>query len=150
MATLDLQAHSRRAAFTARRPVVLIAEDDDELRWGLERLLEGRGYDVRSFARGDELLERIAFSLLLEDAESPDLIITDIRLPSFNGLGIVEALRRAGWNTPALVISAFIDEGLHERVQDLGAVTFFPKPLDIDRLLAAAREAVGSPGPRSE
>src|SRR5688572_30524184 len=59
----------------SKRPLVLIAEDDDELRWGLERVFEDAGYDARSFARGDELLERIAFAMLLE-GQTPDAVVT--------------------------------------------------------------------------
>jgi DNA-binding NtrC family response regulator len=128
-----------------RRPRLLLAEDDEELRWALTELFKDFGYDVRSLARGEQLLERVAFSLLLEDEGStPDVILTDVRLPNFNGLDVIEGMRRAGWNIPVLIMSAFADGALAARVAALGQAVFFQKPLDIEGLLAAAHDAAAT------
>ncbi len=140
---------ARRASTLARRlgrqPRLLLAEDDDELRWALTEVFEELGFEVRSLMRGDQLLERIAFSLLVEDdGRSPDVIVTDVRLPSFNGLEVIEGMRRAGWKTPVLVVSAFGDAALRRRIASLGHAEFFAKPIDVDALVAAIERLVAT------
>lgn len=129
-----------------RPPRLLLAEDDDDVRWCLSTVFEIDGFRVAAVANGVEFLEEIASTMLLEKPWlSPDIIVTDIRMPGFNVLNIVEGLRAAGWHTPVMVISAFGDPEVKERVRALGA-DFFEKPLDIDQLERAVMAAVSHDG----
>jgi DNA-binding response OmpR family regulator len=82
-----------------------------------------------------------------------DLIVSDIRLPSGDGLLVLEALRRAGCGAPMIVMTAFGDEATRRRVEGLGGVLLEkPFPLEelttaIDHLLfgTARRQQVGPP-----
>lgn len=119
----------------ARRPRILLAEDDHDVRVALTHLLELAGYDVISVANGAEMLDVLAASILLEaDASPPDIIITDVRMPGFNGLSIVEGLRANGWTQPVIVISAFGDENMKERISRMEHTAFFAKPFEPDQL----------------
>jgi DNA-binding response OmpR family regulator len=110
---------------------ILLAEDDYELRGALHALLETDGYDVHTVPHGAAMLDFLASWILYQDREPPvDLIITDVRMPGFNGLSILEGLRANGWTTPVIVISAFGDESMRARVQKLGSAAYFPKPFD--------------------
>jgi CheY-like chemotaxis protein len=127
----DAQATSSPAPPGRRSLRILLAEDDHDLRIGLARLLLFDGHDVRVVASGAELLDELAAWLLSEQDEPPvDIIVTDIRMPGFNGLTILEGLRANGWAQPMIVISAFADAATRERIKKLGGVEFFAKPFD--------------------
>jgi CheY-like chemotaxis protein len=116
---------------------ILLAEDDSEVRHGLSTILEQAGYRVEAVSNGSELLERLSAWVLGENPDKPtDIIITDVRMPGFNGFSVVEGLRAGGWNLPIVVISAFTDERLERRVRELGDVIFLPKPFDLAELEA--------------
>ncbi|MEZ4272172.1 MAG: response regulator [Myxococcota bacterium] len=110
---------------------VLLAEDDYDIRESLSRLLEADGYEVLALSNGVELLDYLASWILDERQGSPaDVIVTDIRMPGFNGLSIVEGLRAKGWLQPVIVMSAFGDDEIRHRVSRMGKATFFAKPFN--------------------
>lgn len=124
---------------------LLLAEDDDEIRWSLVDLFTGRGFDVLSVPSGAELLDYIASSMLLEhNRPVPDVIVSDIRMPGFNGLSILEGLRDAGWPIPFILVTAFGDAETRERALLAGATAYFDKPLDLAKLEAAVMRAAES------
>ena len=126
-----------------RLPRLLIAEDDDETREALVELFERGGYDVRAVADGSSLLYRLEPMLLSEPGHwPPDLIMTDVKMPGLDAINIVEELRDVGWQTPVIIITGFGDEALRERIGALEATDYYEKPLDIDDLENAVRQAI--------
>lgn len=124
------------------RTKVLLAEDDDDLRWVLRQVLELDGFQVEDVADGEELLDRIANTLAYDSSPPmPDVVVTDLRMPGFNALTLVETLRYDGWLVPVIVITAFGDPETEERIAALGRARMFHKPLNIDALECAIREA---------
>src|SRR4051812_23050250 len=116
------------------RPLILLAEDDLDVQAALTEFLELSGYDVVAVNNGSDMLDALASAAAREDREA-DLIITDVRMPGFNGLSIAEELRADGWKQPIIIISAFGDDVIKERIRRLeGQTEFFPKPLDPGRL----------------
>jgi CheY-like chemotaxis protein len=116
-------------------PRVLLAEDDDDIRWGLAELLMKRRCVVFEAKNGTQLLDYLASSMLLSKMRPiPDVIVSDIRMPGFNGLSILEGLRGAGWMTSFILLTAFGDTATRERALAMGATAFFDKPIDLDRL----------------
>jgi len=114
---------------------VLLAEDDHDIREALVAVLESDGCEVFAAKNGSELLERLGGWLLEEDPEPPaDIIITDVRMPGFDGLSIVDNLRAYGWPLPVIIISAFADEEMRATVAGIQAAALMEKPLDIERL----------------
>ncbi len=110
---------------------VLLAEDDDELRWALTDFLQAEGYQVVPVADGRTLLEQLGATLLLEDADdSADVIVSDIRMPGLTGMQVLERVRARGWTTPVVLISAFGDEETRRLATSLGANAFVSKPID--------------------
>ena len=136
-----------------RRPIrVLLAEDDHDVRIGLTRLLQFSGYEVRAVSNGADLLDVLTSWILSDQVDPPaDIIVTDVRMPGFNGLNLVEGLRESGWKQPIIIISAFGDDLLLERVRRLGQdVEFMPKPFDpalLERTLVALTERQRRRGP---
>jgi len=128
-----------------RGPVqILLAEDDDELRWSLCKFLECAGYGVVAVRDGRALLEHLGAKMLFEHRNAPpDAIITDVRMPFMTGLELLQKVRERGWATPVVLMSAFTDKEFRQRATSLGAVAFFDKPIDTDALLQVLRTSIG-------
>jgi DNA-binding response OmpR family regulator len=130
-----LQSFERTMSESQPRGRVLVAEDDDDIRFGLVELLRAQGYQVIPLRDGAALLDALASSLLLDrTSPPPDLVVSDVRMPGFNGLSILEGLRFAGWLTPYIIITAFGDDESKRRAEKVGATAFFDKPLDFATL----------------
>lgn len=126
----------------ASRPRVLLAEDDDDLRQVLARTLERGGFEVCAVPNGSELLDRIALCMLGERWEPmPDVIVTDVRLPAFNGLSLMEGLRHEGFSVPVVVMTAFGDDSVRARVAHLGHASYLDKPFEWSALERAVWRA---------
>jgi CheY-like chemotaxis protein len=128
------QAH--RASGVTRRPRVLVAEDEPDVRQLVAVALRGLGYEIVEARTGAELLDQLGDGLLLDDLPArPDLIISDIRMPGLTGMEIVAGLRQAEWSTPIVLMTAYADLETRDLAQRLGVDAFFEKPFDIDDLI---------------
>ncbi|WP_426748097.1 response regulator [Myxococcus faecalis] len=123
-------------------PRVLVAEDQPEMRALLHRALKRRGYEVVEAADGPGLVKAIIDGLLADQTLVPDLIITDVRMPGYSGLEVVARLRREGWTTPVILITAFGDAQLHRDAAQLGAACVLDKPFAMEDLCATAEALV--------
>jgi DNA-binding NtrC family response regulator len=111
------------------RKTILLVEDDDSTRIGLSTLLERAGYDVvatESVQEGRSALED----------NSPDLLITDVRLGAFNGLQLIAMSPRP---IPAIVTTGFPDPVLEAEARQFGA-KFLLKPIEPAGLLTLVAE----------
>lgn len=112
--------------------LVLLAEDDFELRRLLEQELAEDGHEVISVADGAALFDHV-FDGVLGAARMPDVIVSDVRMPGFDGLAVVRHMRTANANVPVVLITAFPSEETRQGARDLGAV-MLAKPFDVDEL----------------
>ena len=121
---------------------VLVIEDDEPLCWLLEKILRGK-YEVIVMNDGME-----AWSWLT-DGNKCDLIISDIRMPSLDGIELLENLSNSGLfqNIPVIILSGY-DE-MRTQCLDLGAFTSLVKPFEprqfleeVDRALLYDKENV--------
>jgi two-component system, response regulator, stage 0 sporulation protein F len=130
-----------------RRPLVVVGDDDAELRAVLAMVLGDDGYAVEEAADGMSLVDL----LLRDDAAEPDAVVMDVRMPGYTGLDVLEKLRLAGRRVPVILVTACGRE-VEPRAQRLGARAIFRKPFDLDDLRTAlayivevgARHAGGS------
>lgn len=113
-------------------PLILIAEDDPEVRQALERILSFEGYRHVSAGDGAAALEAI------KDHE-PSMIILDVMMPFVDGLEVCRTIRSRGDRTPVLMLTA--REEIPDRVAglDAGADDYVAKPFSLDELLARIR-----------
>ncbi|MGD1994158.1 MAG: ATP-binding protein [Anaerolineae bacterium] len=119
---------------------VLIVEDSDHIRDVLRTLvLEPRGYEVLSAARGDEGLR-----MALE--EQPDLVILDERMPGMTGVELLEALQEQSVDIPVIFTTLHGSEDLVVKVFRLGVRDYIIKPFEahemeraVERVLTEAR-----------
>jgi CheY-like chemotaxis protein len=130
-AAKDDQSEQDRAARESIR--VLVAEDDDDIRDTVRDLLECDGYDVSCVASGGDLLAYLSSWILDEPTARTapaDVIVTDVRMPGFNGLNIVEGLRAKGFRQPIVIMTTFSDDAMRARVSKLGSAALVDKPFD--------------------
>jgi len=115
-----------------RTAVVLVVEDDREMRSLLCDEFWGAGYQLREAKDGDE-----AFLAVLQSV--PDLILTDLRMPA-GGADYISRLRTVAPHCPIIVITAFGDAGLRAGVLRAGASAYFDKPVRISDLKLKVEE----------
>lgn len=124
------------AVRSTRRAKVVIAEDDAMLRELLATALRLDGHEVSEARDGSELLDLLASSVI-DDGQLPDLVISDLRMPGWDGMQVLAGLRAARWQVPVFVITAFGDDATRDQAERLGAAAFFRKPVDLDDLRTA-------------
>ncbi|MCB9850776.1 MAG: response regulator [Phycisphaerales bacterium] len=119
----------------ARRPRILLAEDNEDMRALLSQALRANGYDVVELPNGTLLEMR----LTSEARKGFDAVISDIRMPGVSGLDVLAQLRKFPDAPPMILITAFGDRETHGLAQRLGVAAMFDKPFDIDALLTELR-----------
>jgi DNA-binding response OmpR family regulator len=119
-----------------RDVVVLLVDDEDDLRRVMRDLLEREGYTVQEARDGVQALDQV-------DRHAPDIIVLDLNLPGLDGYGVLSQLRSrsATRDIPVIVLTAKGDEDNEVRVFELGADDFLSKPFRA-RALPARLEAV--------
>jgi CheY-like chemotaxis protein len=119
------------------RETILLAEDQDDVRSTLARLLRSHGYTVVDTADGADALSKI------ERGEMPpfQLLITDLVMPRIGGEALVAALRPTFPEVPVLVISGFDQQGSLRRMYERGhATAFLEKPFEGQPMLKLVRD----------
>lgn len=119
----------------ASRPInVWIVDDDQSVRWVLEKALKQADMETRSFERAEHLLEAI-------DQGEPDVLITDVRMPGMSGIALLERLHDISPDLPIIVITAHSDLENAVAAYKGGAFEYLPKPFDIDEAVELVRKA---------
>ena len=108
---------------------IFVVEDDASIRFGLEEVLGGAGYQVHSCADGAEALREIAGNL-------PDLLVLDVMLPGASGYEIARHLRKSGCRIPILMLTAKGQEIDKVVGFKAGADDYVTKPFGINELIA--------------
>jgi len=119
---------------------VLLVEDDDEMRKLIARVLRRSGFHVQEARDGFGGMNHLADATVDDEFyRSLDLLLTDQRMPGFQGIELIEAARCAGIKTPAILITAFADDAIHARVHALGDACVLDKPFEMLDLVTLAR-----------
>jgi two-component system, NtrC family, nitrogen regulation response regulator GlnG len=113
---------------------VWLVDDDASIRWVLEKALKSAGIVARSFESADS-------ALLALRAESPDVLMTDIRMPGRSGLELLKEIQSSRPGLPVIVMTAHSDLDAAVAAYQGGAFEYLPKPFDIDQAVALARRA---------
>ncbi len=118
----------------AGAPIILVVDDEAQIRKLLELTLESNGYAVRSAMKANEGLAKVA-------SERPELVILDLGLPDMDGLQVLKKIRE--WSTvPVLILSVRSSERDIISCLDAGADDYLVKPFRTGELLARVRAAV--------
>ncbi len=116
---------------------LLIIEDDDSMRWVLEKTMSKAGYAV--FATNNT---RQASELISKN--SIQVIISDIRMPGENGLNFVERIRSEYADLAVILMTAHSDLKTAVRVYEKGAFDYLPKPFDLNEAVQMVQSAFES------
>ena len=124
---------------------ILIVDDDKDLLRGLNFRLRAHGYETVIATDGYSAIS-------VAQKEKPDLIILDIGLPVGDGFTVMERVGKSQSLAliPIIVLSARDSQINRERALKAGAMAFFQKPADNDKLLAAIKKATGKLGEQME
>jgi len=116
---------------TAPAPVVLVVEDEQQIRRFVRTALEGEGCRVHE-------CETAKVALIDAGTRKPDLVVLDLGLPDGDGVAVIRDLR--AWSqVPVLVLSARSEERDKIRALDTGADDYLTKPFGVGELLARVR-----------
>ena len=114
---------------------VWIVDDDRSIRWVLDKSLSRTGLNIQTFENGDDLLHRLA-------QESPDAIISDIRMPGMNGLDLLSTIQESHPSLPVIIMTAHSDLDSAVASYSRGAFEYLPKPFDIEDAVAITQRAL--------
>src|ERR1041384_4941090 len=130
-----------RAEVTRKGSMVLLVDDEDQLRRVTRDLLERHGYTVVEARDGAQALEAV-------DRHAPDIILLDLNLPGVDGYSVLAELRSrpATRQLPIVVLTAKGDEDNEVRVLQLGADDFLTKPFRTRSLAARLENALSRRG----
>ena len=114
---------------------VWIVDDDRSIRWVLDKSLSKTGLITQTFENGDDLLNRLTH-------ESPDAIISDIRMPGMNGLDLLSTIQESHPSLPVIIMTAHSDLDSAVASYSRGAFEYLPKPFDIEDAIAITQRAL--------
>jgi len=113
---------------------ILVVDDEAQITRVLKTTLSSQGYGIRSASDGEEALQ------LMKDW-TPDLVVTDLRMPNMDGLELCRRIRTES-HIPIIVLSVKGEETIKVEALDAGADDYITKPFSINELLARVRAAL--------
>ncbi|MDR3395004.1 MAG: sigma-54 dependent transcriptional regulator [Parasulfuritortus sp.] len=114
---------------------ILVVDDEDKMRRLLEMALLAMGYDVVQAADGNEALARFAEGTF-------DLVLTDLRMPNLDGIGLLRALRERGEEIPVVVLTAHGSVQSAVEAMKLGAIDYIIRPFEMSTVELAVTRAL--------
>jgi two-component system nitrogen regulation response regulator GlnG len=114
---------------------VWIVDDDRSIRWVIEKALSREGIAFNSFSSAKDALEALAGS-------SPEVLVSDIRMPGISGLELLNAVKQRHPAVPVIVMTAYSDLDSAVAAFQGGAYEYLPKPFDVDQAVELIRRAL--------
>lgn len=116
--------------------IILVVDDEEDIRLLLSNLLTSEGYTVFTAENGAEGFESFRHN-------SPDLVITDVKMPVRNGLELLKDIKSTGSNVDVIVLTGHSDESTAIDCLHNGAYDYLLKPLEeLDVLIASVQRAL--------
>ena len=115
---------------------LLVVDDDPDARQMLKMVLEAHHFLVATAANGRQAVEKV-------QADVPDGVFLDVRMPVMDGFRALEAIRREHPHLTIIMISASAGEDTAEKARVGGADGYLPKPIESKRLKAVLHDSFG-------
>ena len=116
---------------------VLVVDDQYGIRVLLYEVFGKEGYDTFQAANGKQALEIVV-------NESPDMVILDMKIPGMDGLEILKEIKKINKEIKVIMMTAYGELDMIKEATELGAITHFTKPFDIDELRMAVNNQLAS------
>lgn len=116
---------------------VLIVDDQYGIRVLLYEVFGKEGYTTFQAANGKQALQIVK-------EESPDLVILDMKIPGMDGLQILKEIKKIDTEIKVIMMTAYGELDMIKQATDLGALTHFTKPFDIDELRVEVKKLLVS------
>lgn len=113
---------------------VWVVDDDQSIRWVLEKALARVAIPVRSFSDAAAVLEALR-------AETPSVLVTDVRMPGQDGLSLLQTIKQEHPGLAVIVMTAFTDLDSTVKAFQKGAFDYLAKPFDVNEAVALIRRA---------
>jgi two-component system nitrogen regulation response regulator GlnG len=120
------------------KPIWLV-DDDQSIRFVLEKALLREGLPTRSFTNPREVLAALAIAT---DEDGPQILVSDIRMPGGSGLDLLESVKEKLPGLPVIIMTAFSDLDSAVSAFQGGAFEYLPKPFDLPKAVELIRRAV--------
>ena len=114
--------------------LVLVVDDEQDIRDACERILSRVGYQVQKASRGDEALDIL-------NKESVDIMLLDLKMPGMDGLEVLERVRKQNTDIQVIVITGYATVETAIEAMKQGAYDFIPKPFEPDQLRIVVNRA---------
>ncbi len=114
---------------------ILVVDDEELIRWSLSEHLRGEGYEVIEGCDGVECLEKVA-------DHTPDLVITDLKMPRMDGMEALRRLRERDHDVPVIVLTAHGAVDSAVEATRLGAKAYLSKPFDLREVGLAVQKVL--------
>jgi len=114
---------------------VWIIDDDRSIRWVFEKALARENIAFKTFASAREALAAL-------DTETPQVVVSDIRMPGESGLALLQKARALHANLPVIIMTAYSDLESAVTAFQGGAYEYLPKPFDVDHAVELIRRAM--------
>jgi len=114
---------------------IWIVDDDQSIRWVLEKALARESFATRSFSNVREALAAL-------ERDSPQVLVSDIRMPGGSGLELLRTVRERLPDLPVIIMTAFSDLDSAVAAFQGGAFEYLAKPFDVDKAVELIRRAV--------
>lgn len=121
------------------RPLVLVTEDDEDVRLLFCTALALRGYAVIEAGDGEEAVR-------LAESARPDLILMDGTLPRLDGIGASRRIRQLGGAVPIVFISGHAEQDFRDVAREAGCNEYLVKPLNLEHLGGVLEKFLGRRG----
>lgn len=118
-----------------RNKRILFAEDDIITRVQMGEILEMLFGKVYIASNGEEAFQ------LYED-ESPDIIITDIKMPKFDGMSLIRRIRQTNYDIPIILLTSFAEQDLLLNAANLSIDGYLVKPIELEKLTFTVCKAI--------
>src|SRR5271165_334717 len=118
-----------------KRKLISLVEDDEPFRESMQKLMGTLGYTVEAFPSAAKFLGSPTLA-------NTDCLVTDVNMPGMTGLELHRHLVDAGYAIPTILVTAYPDEVVRDRVMNDGVVCYLSKPVDDGHLERCLRSAV--------
>ncbi|MBX9467925.1 MAG: sigma-54 dependent transcriptional regulator [Rhizobium sp.] len=115
--------------------LVLLVDDEEELRFSTSQALELHGLQVKAFASADEILSRVGFGF-------DGVVVSDIRMPGMDGMTLMQRIRELDHEIPVILVTGHGEVQLAVKAMREGAYDFIEKPFASHALAGVVRHAL--------